>query len=196
MTALSLSECVCHTTAEDEVINLCEKVLDDANLCRNLRTTHDSCERALDVAENCVYSVYLFLHEVAEHLVILVEVLVDNSCRSVLAVSCAECVHYVAVCVRSELLSELLLANLHLLLSCVVLRCTLLYAYRLAFLFRIEAEVLKEECLAWLQSSSLFRSVATILSELNLYAESCRYVRNNLAQRELLVNLALWLAHV
>ena len=102
---------------------------------------------------------------------VLVEVLVDNGCRSVLAVSCSECVHYVAVSVRSELLGKLLLAALHFLLCSVILGCALLYAYRLAFLLRIEAEVLQKKCLARLEGSSLLRSVAAILGELHLYAE-------------------------
>ena len=127
---------------------------------------------------------------------VLVEVLVDNGCRCVLAVSSTEGVHHVAVGVRSELLGELLLAALHFLLCSVELRCALFYAYWLAFLLRIEAEVLKQKSLARLQSGSLLRSVATVLCELNLNAESLRHVRNDLAQRELHVHLALWLAHV
>ena len=196
MSTKSFREGICHTTAEDEVVYLCKEVLDDTNLSRYLRTTHNSCERTLDVAEDSINSLYLFLHEVAKHLVVLVEVLVDNSCRSVLAVSSTKGVHYVAVGIRSELLGKLLLTSLHLLLCSVELRCALFYANWLAFLFWVEAEVLKKQSLARLQSSCLLRSVAAILGKLNLNTESCRNVRNNLAQRKLHVYLALWLAHV
>ncbi len=121
LAAESLRECISHTTAENQVVNLSQQVLDDTDLGRNLRTTHDSCEWALDVAENCVNSLNLLLHQETEHLVILVERISDDSCRSVLAVSCTECVHYIYVSVRSELSSELLLTFLHLSLSSIVL---------------------------------------------------------------------------
>ena len=103
---------------------------------------------------------------------ILVERISDDSCRSVLAVSCTECVHYIYVSVRSQLSSELLLALLHLSLSSIKFWSTLLNANWLSFLFWIEAEVLEQESLTWLQGSCFSISVTAVLSELNVYAES------------------------
>ena len=120
----------------------------------------------------------------------------DNSCRSVLAVSGTEGVVNVNVSVRSELLCEVFLTTLHLLLCLVILGCAFLYAYGLAFLLGIEAQVLEQQSLATLQSGSSLACVATVLSKLNVYAEGLRYVRNDLLQRQFGVNLALGLAHV
>ena len=77
---MCLSECVCHTTTEDELVNLAEEIFDDADLRRNLRTTHDGNERTLDVIEDIVNSVHFLLHKITEHLVVGIEVVGDNSC--------------------------------------------------------------------------------------------------------------------
>ena len=106
---MSLGKCICHTSAKDKLVNLSEQVLDDTDLGGNLGTAHDGDERTLDVAEDIVHCLYLFLHEKAEHTVLRFEELSDDSCRSVLAVSCSECIHNPAVSIRSELLRELLL---------------------------------------------------------------------------------------
>ena len=74
---------------------------------------------------------------------------------------------------KSQLGSELLLTLLHLSLSSIEFWSTLLNANWLAFLFWIEAEVLEQESLTWLQGSCLSIWQATaVLSELNVYAES------------------------
>ena len=87
MTALSLSEGIGHTTAEDEVVHLVHEVFDDTDFGRNLRTTHDGSEGALDVVQYVVNSQHFLFHQVAKHLVVSVEAVSDNSGRSVLAVS-------------------------------------------------------------------------------------------------------------
>ena len=78
MATLSLDECVAHATADDEVINLVEQVLDNAQLRADLGTTDDGSERMLSVLENVVYGLNLFLHEITKHLVILVERVSNN----------------------------------------------------------------------------------------------------------------------
>ena len=97
LTIVSLSEGVSHTTAEDELIYLAQQILDDANLRRHLRASHDSYEWALDVTQHIVHSLNFLLHEVAQHLVVFVEILVDNGGRSMLAVSGTEGIHHIAV---------------------------------------------------------------------------------------------------
>ncbi len=99
LTTVSLSESIGHTTAEDELVNLAEEVLNDTDLRRYLRTTHDSDEWTLDVVEDVVNSSNLLLHKETEHLVVSSEVVSNNSSRSMLAVSSTECIHYVAVSV-------------------------------------------------------------------------------------------------
>ena len=84
-----------------------------------------------------------------------------------LAVSSTECVHYVAVSIRSELLCEVLLLALHFLLSSLVSRILLVDTYWLTLLFRIVTKVLEKKHLTWLQCSSLSISSSTIRSELN-----------------------------
>ena len=137
---MSLCESICHTAAENQVVNLVHKVFDDADLGRNFRTTHDCCKRTLDVVEHVFNGCNFFFHQVAEHLVVCVEIVGDDSCRSVTAVSCAECVVNVAVSVACESFCEFLLALFHFFLGCVVCWVFFVDANRLAFLFRIEAE--------------------------------------------------------
>ena len=179
---LCLDEGITHTTTDDEVVYLVEQVLDDTELRAYLRTTDDGGEGVLGVLEHVVDGCYLFLHEVAQHLAVGVEVVSDNGGRSMLAVSCTKGVVNIYISVRSELLGELLLANLHFLLGLVKLRCTLLYAYRLAFLLGIETEVLEQQCLAGLEGSSSLAGVTAVGSKLNLNTESGAYVLYNLTQ--------------
>ena len=94
---MSLGECICHAAAEDELVNLAEEVLDDADLGRHLGTAHDGDERSLDIAEDIVDSLNLLLHEESEHTVLRCEVVGDDSCGSVLAVCCTERIHNPAV---------------------------------------------------------------------------------------------------
>ena len=97
-----------------------------------------------------------------------------------LAVSCSEGIHDIAVSIRCELLCKLLLAFLQGLLGSLELRSAFLYAYWLALLLRIEAEVLKQECLTWLEGGSLLRSVCAVSSKLHLYTKTLRNLGNNL----------------
>ena len=96
-TALCLSKGISHTTAKDEVVHLIHKVFNDTNLGRNLRTTHDGSERTLDVAQNVVNSSYFLLHQVAKHLMVCIEAISDNSCRSMATVSSTESIVYIEI---------------------------------------------------------------------------------------------------
>ena len=109
LAVVSLGEGVGHTAAEDQLVNLAEQVLDDTDLGRNLRTTHDGYEGALDVAENGINGLHFLLHQIAQHAAVLVEELIDNGSRSVLTVSSSESIHHVSVGIRSQLLGEFFL---------------------------------------------------------------------------------------
>ena len=76
---MSLSEGIGHATAEDELVDLAQEVLDDTNLRRYLRAAHDGNEGALDVAQHIVNSLYLFLHQQTKHLVVSIEIVSDDS---------------------------------------------------------------------------------------------------------------------
>jgi hypothetical protein len=109
LTALSFEEGESHAAADDEVVDLIEQVHDDANLCRHLRTAEDSGERTLDIVEHVIDSFDLFLHEVAEHLVVFVEIVGDDRCRSMSAVSGTKGIVHIAVGIRCEMFGELFL---------------------------------------------------------------------------------------
>lgn len=112
------------------------------------------------------------------------------------AVSCSESVHYVAVSVRSKFLCKCLLALFHFLLSFVVCGICLVYAYGFAFFLWIEAQILEQQSLAWLQVSGFFVCICAVRSKLDVYAKVFRYVLDDLAQGKFRINLAFWLAHV
>ena len=109
VTALGLDEGVAHSAADDQVVNLVKQVLDDAELRADLRTADDSGEGVLGVLQHVVDGLHLFLHEVAEHLAVLVEVVSDDGGRGVLTVSGAEGVVHIDVGIAGELLGEVLL---------------------------------------------------------------------------------------
>ena len=76
---MSFHEGVGHAAAEDELVDLAEQVLDDTNLGAHLGAAHDGHEGALDVVQDVVDSLHFLLHEEAEHLVVGVEVVGDDS---------------------------------------------------------------------------------------------------------------------
>ena len=55
-------------------------VFNDLNLRRNLGTTHDGGKRTLDIVQNFINSLYFFFHQVAQHFVVSIEIVSDNSC--------------------------------------------------------------------------------------------------------------------
>ena len=110
--------------------------------------------------------------------------------------SCSESVVYINVSIRSQLLCEVFLTFLHLVLSSCVSRICLVDAYRFAFLFRIEAEVLEQKSLARFQSFSLFVGVCAVRSELNLYAKCLGNIFLYLSQRQFRVYFAFRFTHV
>ena len=156
-TALSFGESVSHTAGDNQIIYLVQQVFDDFNLGRYFGTAHDSSERTWDVIQHLVYSFHFFLHQVAEHLVVFVEVFGDQCRRSVCTVSGTECVVYVAVSVRSKFLGKLFLAFLNgsfgsfLFFVCRIFGQTA----RFAFFFSIETKVFEQQHFTRLQSGSL-----------------------------------------
>ncbi len=112
------------------------------------------------------------------------------------AVRGTEGIHHVAVGVRSQHLGKLFLTSFHLLLSGLVSRIFFVDTYRLAFLFRIETQVLQEQHLARFQGSRLVLCLCAVVSKLNRTAESSSHSVYNLAQAELSLHFAFRLTHV
>ncbi len=125
-----------------------------------------------------------------------VEVVGDDSGRSVTAVSGAECVVHIYVGVRSQSLGEVFLTFFHFLLGVSVGGIFLVDAHGLAFFLGIEAEVLEQESLAGLQSGSHVSGGSAVGSELYVGAESLGYGVLDLRERHLGVHFAFGLAHV
>ena len=196
LAALRLGEGEGHAAAEDQVVDLVHQVLDDADLGRYLRTAHDGREGTFDVAQDVVDGLHLLLHEVAQHLVAGVEVVGDHGRRGVLAVRRSEGVVDIAVGVRSQRLGELLLRSLHRLLGLLVGGILLLDAHGLALLFGVEAEVFEHQRLARFERRSGLGSLGAVGSELDGHAQFFAHGVDDLAQRELGVDLAFGLAHV
>ena len=67
---LSLDEGITHSSADDKVVHLAEKVLKDSEFGRDLGSSDDSRERMAGILEDVVDSLNLFLHQVTEHLVV------------------------------------------------------------------------------------------------------------------------------
>ena len=155
--AQGLGEGVRHAAGDDEVVHLVEQVLDDFDLGGNLRAAHDGGERAVDVIQHLVYGFHFLFHQVAEHLVVLVEVFGDEGRGGVCAVGRAEGVVHVAVRIRGQLLGEFLLAFLDGFLGgCLFLiRGVVGQAAGFAFFLGIEAEVLQQQDFTRLQCCCL-----------------------------------------
>ena len=109
---------------------------------------------------------------------------------------CTKGIHYVTVSIACQSLGELLLTDLHGLLSLFVSGIGLLNSYRLAFLFGIVTEILKQECFTHLQGCSSFLSFSTVGSKCNRTADSLLHSTTNLAERKFGVHLAFGLTHM
>ena len=193
---MCLSEGIGHTAAEDEFVHFAKEVLNDTDLGAHFRTTHDRYERTFDIFKYRIYCGYLFLHKETKHFVVCIKIVCDDSGRCMFAVCGTESVHDIAVCVGSKSLGELFLACFHLFLCGFVSRIFFLDAYRFAFLFGIETEVLEHEYLARLEGCSLILCFRAILSELNGTTERCGNSIFNLAEAELSRYLAFGFAHM
>ena len=109
---------------------------------------------------------------------------------------CSERIVNVAVSVACESFCEFLLALFHFFLGCVVCWVFFVDANRLAFLFRIEAEVFEKKHFARFQSCCGVGCLGAVRSELYVCAESGSYGVLNLAQGKFCVYFAFRLAHV
>ena len=178
----SLRECISHTTGDNQVVYLVQQVFNDFNLGRNFGTTHDGSKRTLDIVQNFIKSLYFFFHQVTQHLVISIEVVSDNCSRSVFTVSCTECIHYIAVCVRSQSFSKFFLRSFHSFLCIFVSRIFFFDTYRFSFFFRIETQILEQKCLSWFQGRSFSTCICAVRGKFHFNAQVLRNVLNNLAE--------------
>ena len=125
-----------------------------------------------------------------------IEVVGDDSGRSVLAVSRTEGVHHIVIGVIGEGLGKLLLTHLHFFLCLVVSRIFLVDAYGLTLFFGIEAEVFKQKHFAGLQGSGSFLCFGAVGGERHGGVERSGYGFFDLTERELGVHLTFGLTHV
>ena len=142
----------------------------------------------MNVIQHLVYSFHFLLHQITEHLVILVKVLSDKSCRSVCAVGCTEGIVYIAICIRGQLFGEFFLAFLHSFLCCgfFLIGSVVSQTTGFAFFFGIETEVFQQQHFARLQSGSFDSSLFAhaIVGELHFHTQQFVQVLQDVLQRE------------
>ena len=85
-----------HAAADNHVVGQVKQVLYDSEFGGDFGSAEDDGQRSLRIAQYLVDGLDLALHHVTEHLVVG-EILGDEGCGSVGAVSRAECVVDVAV---------------------------------------------------------------------------------------------------
>ena len=134
----------------------------------------------LRVVHNVLDGFYFLLHQIAEHLVVLVEVVGNNGRRSVATVSRAKGIIDIVISIRSQLAGKFSLARLHFFLCSIVSWICLVNANGLTLLFRIETEVFKQERSARKECCHFLFSLATIGGKLHLNAQSLGNVLDDL----------------
>ena len=150
----------------------------------------------LSILQYIINSLYFFLHQVTQHLMVCIKIISNNCCRSMLTVSSTKCIVDISICIASQSLGKFFLRSLHGFLCIIVCRVFLINTYRFSLLFRIEAKVLEQQSFTRLQSSSSLSSLCTIRSKLNRNTKSFSNSVNNLTQRHLRINLSFWFTHV
>ena len=188
LSALCCGEGVGHTAADDDRIDLLHEFFDDRDLGRNLRTADDGAERTLRILHHAVDRLQLVLHDIAEHLVVG-EIFGDQRRRGVCTVCRAECVVDVAVCIRSELLDELLLRALFERLLCrflLFVGCIFGQPARFALFLGIEAEVFEQHHFAGLEVLGHFGSLFAhaVAGEQHFMSQACFDGADDVFERE------------
>ena len=157
MVALGDEESIGHAAADDEHVDLVEKVVDNADFIGYLCAAEDSDEGSLRILKSAAHELDLLLNEEAAD---CRQIVGNAGCGGVSSVSRAESVIYIDVRKGGESLRE----------------CGVVLG-----LFRVEADVFKEHDFAVLEvCGKLFCAVAdNILSHLDILTEklgkSCSY---------------------
>ncbi len=188
--ALGLDEGVAHAAADDEVVHLAHQVLEDGQLGAHLGAADDGGKGPLCVLEHIVDGLDFAFHEVAEHLVVR-EVSGDEGGGAVGAVSRAESVVDVAVCIGSQGLDELLLGGLHGSLGGLLLfvGSILGQAAGLAFFLGIVAEVLQQQGFAGLEGGGLCLCLHAVIGKLDGNAQAFAHAAYDVLEGELGIHL-------
>ena len=93
----------------------------------------------LGILQHVVDGSYLFFHEVTQHLRVGIEVIGDDSCRGMTAVSRTESIVNIYIGIRGQLLGKVFLLSLHLFLCLIVSGVGLINAHGFALFFGVEA---------------------------------------------------------
>ena len=143
LATIGLGKGKAHTTRYNESIHFVEQVVDNINLRRDLRTSHDGHKRTMDVAQNSLYGIYFLLHQEAKHFAIGREAIGDKSRRSVRTMSGTKGIIHVAIGKGGKSLGELSLTRFEGFLSLFLfLGCGIFgKASGLTLLFFVEAKI-------------------------------------------------------
>ena len=191
LTALGFGEGISHSSCNNEVIDLIHQITDNVYLRTYLRTSHYRSKWAFGVIHHILDCVYLFFHQISEHLIVFVEEVGYYCCRSVCSVCCAEGIVYVTVCIRGECLCKLLLCLFHRFFcgSFLVFGNVGRQVTRLALFFGVEPKVFEHQSFSVFQRFDLFLGVAAVGGKLNLYTQMLRDGVEYLPQRKPLVGV-------
>ena len=143
----------------------------------------------LDVVQHSLYGFYFFLHQIAEHFVVSVEVVSDQCRGSMCPMGCAESIVHVAVGHGSQLLRKLFLSSLDGFLRCgfFFVRSIVGESARLTFLLGIEAEVFEQQHLAGFELGRFVHGIGSdaVIGKEDIHAEQFGYVWQDMPEGEL-----------
>ena len=196
VSALRLDEREAHAAADNQVIDLVEQVFDDGEFRAHLRAADDGRERMLCVFEHVVNGLNFLLHEQAEHFLVGIEIVGDDSRGSVFAMSRSEGVVHIDVGIRGQRFRELFLRGFHGFLGFIVFGSTFLHAHGLSLFLGIEAQVFEQQHLAHFQGCGLLLSLGAVGCEGHGHAKRLLHIFANLSEREFRVYFSFRLSHV
>mmetsp|Transcript_5922 Transcript_5922/g.17808 ORF Transcript_5922/g.17808 Transcript_5922/m.17808 type:complete len:393 (+) Transcript_5922:213-1391(+) len=164
-----------HASAEDELVDLSEERLNDANLCRHLGSSNDGSERTSWIGDGSLEIVELLLQEESSHG--RLQVLGNSGSRTMGTVSTSKSIVHVHISVRSKLLGKLGVVLLLLL---------------------VESDILQEEDVAivHLADHALDLRADAVGRHLHVLAEELAQTAGDRLERELVLRSRLWSAQV
>merc|ERR1740117_270245 len=183
-----LKKGVCHTTTDNDHIDLVEHVHDELDLVANLSTAKDGQNWCGWCLKHLREGVQLLGYQAARAL----HVVALTHHGAVITVGSAERIAAEDIRKLPDRLTE------RLLLLRIGLDLITVGVNALAFLLHVEAHVLKEDYAAWrwIRASGLYLWAAAVLQEGHILAELLTHNLGHRCQRVLLNNAAVWAAQV